>query len=59
MNPGADPGIPLGGGANRRGGGGVPTYKIANFSEKLHEIEKIADCGVKRRTQRIMLLYMY
>ena len=33
---GADPGFPVGGGANPPGG--TPTY---DFSEKLHEIEKI------------------
>ena len=41
---GADPGFPVGGGANRRGGGGAPKYEIAKFSEKLHEIEKISGC---------------
>ena len=29
----------MGGGANH--GGGVPTYKFAGFSQKLHEIKKI------------------
>ena len=37
---GADPGFPVGGGANPRGGG-APTYDFAKFCEKLHEIEKI------------------
>ena len=35
----ADPGFPRGGGANSPGG--APTYEIAKFSEKLHEIERI------------------
>ena len=34
----ADPGFPLGGGANSEG---VPTYDFAKFSQKLHEIERI------------------
>ena len=39
---GADPGFPIGGGANPPGGGGgAPTYDFAKFCEKLHEIEKI------------------
>ena len=38
-NPVADPGFPRGGGANSPGG--APTYEIAKFSEKLHEIERI------------------
>ena len=37
--PGADPGFPVGGGANPPGG--APTYDFAKFCEKLHEIEKI------------------
>ena len=36
---GADPGFPIGGGANPPEGG--PTYDFAKFCEKLHEIEKI------------------
>ena len=36
---GADPGFPVGGGANSWGG--APTYKLAGFSQKLHEIKKI------------------
>ena len=36
---GADPGFPLGGGANPPGG--APTYDFVKLSEKLHEIEKI------------------
>ena len=40
---GADPGFPIGGGANPPGG--APTYDFAKFCEKLHEIEKISDCG--------------
>ena len=36
---GADPGFPVGGGANPLGG--APTYDFAKFCEKLHEIEKI------------------
>ena len=36
---GADPGFPLGGGANPPGG--APTYDFAKCHEKLHEIEKI------------------
>ena len=35
---GADPGFPVGGGANPQG---VPTRKFARFSQKLHEITKI------------------
>ena len=38
-HPGADPGFPIGGGANPLGG--VPTYDFAKFCEKLHEIGKI------------------
>ena len=37
--PGADPGFPVGGGANPLAG--APTYDFAKFCEKLHEIEKI------------------
>ena len=37
---GADPGFPVGGGANPPGGG-APTYEFAKCREKLHEIEKI------------------
>ena len=37
---GADPGFPVGGGANPRRGEGVPTYDVVKFSKKLHEIEK-------------------
>ena len=37
---GADPGFPIGGGANCPGGGA--TYEFANFPQKLHEIEKIS-----------------
>ena len=36
---GADPGFPVGGGANPPGG--APTYDFAKFCEKMHEIEKI------------------
>ena len=36
---GADPGFPVGGGANPPGG--APTYDFAKFRKKLHEIEKI------------------
>ena len=36
---GADPGFPVGGGANPPGE--APTYDFAKFCEKLHEIEKI------------------
>ena len=36
---GADPGFPVGGGANLQKG--APDYKIARFTEKLHEIKKI------------------
>ena len=35
---GADPGFPIGGGANPPGG--APTNDFAKFCEKLHEIEK-------------------
>ena len=37
----ADPGFPRGGDANSSGGGGVPTYDFAKFSQKQHEIERI------------------
>ena len=37
----ADPGFPRGGAANSLGGGVVPTYDFAKFSQKLHEIERI------------------
>ena len=40
---GADPGFPIGGGANPPGG--VPTYDCAKFCEKLHENEKILGRG--------------
>ena len=40
MFTGADPGFPVGVGANPRGGE-APTYDFAKFCEKLHEIEKI------------------
>ena len=39
---GADPGFPVGGGANPRGGA---IYDFAKFCEKLHEIEKILGRG--------------
>ena len=39
--PGADPGFPVGGGANPPGGREAPTYDFAKFCEKLHEIDKI------------------
>ena len=45
----ADPGFSVGGGANRPGEGGAPTYEIAKFSEKLHEIEKISGRRVGAR----------
>ena len=35
---GTDPGFPVGGGANFRGG--APRYKFARFPRKLHEIKK-------------------
>ena len=35
----ADPGFPRGGGANSLGG--APTYEFVEFSQKLHEIERI------------------
>ena len=35
----ADPGFPRGGGANSPGG--APTYEFVDFSQKLHEIERI------------------
>ena len=38
---GADPGFPIGGGANCTGG--APTTEFAKFSKKLHEIEKNSD----------------
>ena len=43
MLPGADPGFPVGGGADPLGG--VPTYDFVKFSEKLHEVEKSLGCG--------------
>ena len=46
MLPGADPGFPVGGGANPPGG--APTYDFAKFCEKLHEIEKILGRGGAR-----------
>ena len=39
---GAETGFPVGGGANSWGG--APTYKLAGFSQKLHEILKILVC---------------
>ena len=39
MTAWADPGFPVGGGADPRGGG-APTYNFAKFCKKLHEIEK-------------------
>ena len=44
--PGADPGYPVGGGANPPGG--APTYDFAKFREKLHEIENILGRGGAR-----------
>ena len=41
----ADPGFPKGGGTNSRGGG-APTYDVAKFSQKLHEIKRIWTPGV-------------
>ena len=39
---GPDPGLPVGGGTDPRGGdGGAPTYDFVKFSEKLYEIKKI------------------
>ena len=40
---GADPGFPVGGGADPLGGGA--TYDFVKFSQKLHEIEKILGRG--------------
>ena len=40
---GADPGLPVGGTASLREG--AATYGFGKFSKKLHEIEKILDCG--------------
>ena len=40
MVSGADPGFPVGEGANPPGGGGAPTYDFAKLCETLHEIEK-------------------
>ena len=42
---GADPGFPVGGGANPLAGGGGVTYDCAKISIKLHEIEKILGRG--------------
>ena len=39
QNTGADPGFPVGGGADPLGG--VPIYDFVKFFEKLHEIENI------------------
>ena len=39
-NPGADPGFPVGGGADPPGGE-APTYDFFKISQKLHEIKKI------------------
>ena len=41
-SPGADPGFPVGEGADPLGG--ASTYDFVKFSEKLHEIEKILGC---------------
>ena len=41
LYPVADPGFPRGLGANPKGG--VQTYYLANFSQKLHENEEILD----------------
>ena len=41
--PGADPGFPIGGGANPPAG--APTYKFVRFSQKLHAIKKILVSG--------------
>ena len=47
---GANPGFPVGGGADPLGGGGgAPTYDFVKFSEKLHEIKKIMDRRGARR----------
>ena len=40
--PGADPGFPVGGGADPLGG--APTYDFVKFSEKLHEIKTNLGC---------------
>ena len=45
IKSGADPGLPVAGGANPLGG--APTYDFAQFCEKLHEIEKILGRGAK------------
>ena len=37
----ADPGFPLGWGANPGGGGNLRLYDFAKFSQKLYEIERI------------------
>ena len=59
MLTGADPGFPVGGGALTVWGGGVPTYEIAKFSEKLHGIEKISDLQWYRYcTEKISLSVM-
>ena len=39
QDSGADPGFPVGGGADPLGG--APTYDFVKFSQKLHEIKKI------------------
>ena len=39
---GADPGFPVGGGADPPGGG-APTYDFVKISQNMHEIEKILD----------------
>ena len=40
---GADPGFLVGGGTDPLWG--LPTYDFVEFSQKLHEIEKILGCG--------------
>ena len=48
MHAGADPGFPVGGGTDPRGG--APTYNFVKFSEKLHEIEIILGAPPKSAT---------
>ena len=63
---GADPGFPVGGGANLPGE--APTYDFAKFCEKLHEIEKILGrrgggvpgCPPKSGTEYILwIIFIY
>ena len=53
---GADTGFPVGGGANSWG---APTYKLARFSQKLHEIKKLWSWGGAHRGRPPWIRHWY